>query len=401
MVVYLFIVAVVNIGLGFMLAVYVGHRYRELAGSMPLDLSLAALVSGGPTPATAVAQPPTVASDPIPKSANQLAVEDIQQHVDRYGAQLAEADDRLRQCAESPDVGTIEAALSSIEATTRLYAENRDKAHRQIADLTRQDQQWDEINNDLQVAVQLQDAEIKAASQGIANFNYESDLGEGCRKMVGRTHRLMNANDALRDAINHALAGVAQQENRLPEPDQRNDPLTGCINRAGVETELTDWWASTTDRQRLCMAMVDIDRLAEVNEQFGYTVGNEILRAIARLLETECPGKVTVCRFTGQRFLLLFYDTDLSEATSAVERIRQAIENAHFDYKDFDIQVTVSCAATHALRDDTEAMVLGRAETALRESKRYGHNRTFINEGKLPTPVVPPDIAVSERRIQL
>ena len=122
--------------------------------------------------------------------------------------------------------------------------------------------QWEGIHNELVVAAQMQDAEIKATCQEIANFDYESDLAGGCQKIVGRTHRLLNSNDMLRDALQKALAEVAQQESRPPDDADRSDPLTGCVNRAGIEADLNTWWASVPDHTRLCVAMIDIDRLA-------------------------------------------------------------------------------------------------------------------------------------------
>ena len=147
--------------------------------------------------------------------------------------------------------------------------------------------------------------------------------------------------------------------------------------------------------------MIDIDRLAEANEQFGHRVGNEILKAIAKLLEANRSDNVQVARFSGQRFLLMFSDVEVAVATRTIERCRRTIDNAHFEHKDFDIRITVSCALTRAHNEDSPSSVLLRAEAALREAKRYGHNRTFLHEGKYPTPVVPPDIQVEPLHITI
>ena len=90
--------------------------------------------------------------------------------------------------------------------------------------------------------------------------------------------------------------------------------------------------------------MIDIDRLAVTNEQFGYRMGNEIIKAIARLLEANRSDSVQVARFSGQRFLVMFSDIDPQAAVNTIERCRQTIANAHFEHKDFDIRITVSCA---------------------------------------------------------
>ena len=147
--------------------------------------------------------------------------------------------------------------------------------------MTRGDGEWEGINNELAVAAQMQDAEIKATCQEIASFDYENDLAVGCQKIVGCTHRLLNTNDLLSDAVHKAIAGVLRQERRVPEDADRSDPLTGCVNRAGIEHDLSVWWAGVDNHERLCVALIDIDRLAETNEKFGYRVGNEIIKAIA------------------------------------------------------------------------------------------------------------------------
>jgi diguanylate cyclase (GGDEF)-like protein len=394
-----------NLGAGFALGAALGWMYRMLAmrrawASLAVDVP-----PGVPSPSPAPTRPAVVSAPvraieapaagiPLPKSPRHLAVDDLNERVASFGLTLIEADEQLRQCAASPDLGTIESVLNGIESTARNYVESRESAQQALTGMTRDEGQWEGIRNELAVAAQMQDAEIKAACQDIANFDYETDLAGGCQKIVGRTHRLLNSNDMLRDALQKALAEVAQQECHPPEPADRSDPLTGCVNRAGIEADLNNWWASVPDHARLCVAMIDIDRLSETNEQFGYRAGNEILKAIAKLLEANRADNVQVARFSGQRFLVMFTDIEMAVATNAVERCRQTVENAHFEHNDFDIRITVSCSLTRATNEDSPSSLLLRAESALREAKRYGHNRTFVHEGKYPTPVVPPEIQV-------
>ena len=149
------------------------------------------------------------------------------------------------------------------------------------------------------------------------------------------------------------------------------------------------------------MAAIDVDRLAEVNEQFGYGVGNEILKTIARLLESNRADNIPVARFSGQRFLMMFADVDLTATANTIERCRQTIENAHFERADFDVSITVSCGLTRGKDEDSPSAMLLRAKSALHEAKRYGHNRTFVHEGKYPTPVVPPNIEIEPLHIPI
>ena len=348
------LLSIVNIAAGFALGAVLGRRYRKIVArhgwaAFPENFSAqtAQSVPAPQPPAPAKPQPAAVAAVPAPpgpKSPGHVAVDDLHGQVADFGAKLTEADEQLRQCAAAPDLGAIESVLSDIETTARNYAESRESAQQRLADITRDENTWERINNEIVVAAQMQDAEIKATCEEIANFDYEDDLAGGCQKIIGRTHRLLNSNDLLRDALDKALAEVAQQESRPPEEDDRSDPLTGCVNRAGIEADLNLWWASVADHSRLCVAMIDIDRLAQVNEQFGHRAGNEILKAVAHLLEANRSDNVRMARFSGQRFLAMFSDVDMAAATDTVERCRQSVDSAHFEHKDFDIRITVSCA---------------------------------------------------------
>ena len=97
----------------------------------------------------------------------------------------------------------------------------------------------------------------------------------------------------------------------------------------------------------------------------------------------------------------MFPDSDLRATTNAVERLRQIVELACFVYKNSEIRITVSCGVTEAVGEDTPDSVMARAEATLMEAKRYGRNRTFIHEGKYPTPVVPPKFPIEQRRMTL
>ena len=413
MIVHLGLLSIVNIGAGFALATALGRRYRTIAtrrvwASLLVNLPPSVPGSDPATVRSAMAttplQPgtaPVATAVPLPKSPGYIAVVDLHDRVANFGTKLIEADEQLRQCVAFPDLGTIESVLSNIETMARNYVESRELVQQQLADLTREEGAWESINNELVVAAQMQDAEVNATCRKIAKFDYENDLPGGCRKIIGSTHRLLNSNDMLRDALQKAQTEVAQQERRLPEQSDRSDPLTGCVNRAGIEADLNTWWASVPDHTRLCVAMIDIDCLAEANEQFGYRSGNEILKAIAKLLEANRSDNMQVARFSGQQFLAMFSDVAMAVATNTIERCRQTIDNARFEYKDSDIHITVSCALTRASNDDSPSSVMLRVESALREAKRYGHNRTFVHEGKYPTPVVPPDIPIEPLHIPI
>jgi diguanylate cyclase (GGDEF)-like protein len=395
----------VDLALGFAMAVYLGRRWRALADARcwaGLGALASASRAGGLVPGAA-APPPAAAADAVPQSPCQQAVAALHQEVASYGRELGDADDRLRQFAAAPDISGIEACLSRLDAVSREYVDHRDAAQRRLTDLMQDAQMAEEIRRDLQVASQLQDVEIKRTRQDIVHFDHDGDPGRSCLKMVEQTQRLISAGDHLRDTLDHTLAETVRQEGRAgaSEAALAIDPLTGCITRPGIEAKLAALAEQAPAGRRLCAAMLDLDRFTQVNERLGYSAGNGILAAIGRLLRAECTGPTDVARYAGQRFLLVFSDLGLHEATGVVERIRQIIEKVRFETRNADVRTTVSCAVTEALVAEPAPSLLGRVEAALAESKRYGRNRTFAYEGRFPTPVVPPELEIDERRMPL
>ena len=460
MVLYVFIVALINVGLGFALAVHLGRRYDLLAarscwgglqmleatdpsgprsapeiadGESPADKEDLSPESPGKSPHDAVAasgdpaaapgnrrtEPVSIANPSAeanagaspppphvgaPRSPSETAVEDFQLQVACYDTHLSEADDKLRQCEEAPEAATIAACLDSLWAATQEYLEHRDLAYRHLADLPEPHAASADIHDGLRLAMESQDAAIETAGRSIAAFHADADPNTGCRRMVEQTSRLMHANHQMRDTLDFATAEAAHREHRVETPGAAlaNDPLTGLCNRTGLEAALRCWWQNDPQRaRRLALAMLDIDQFAQVNEQLGCRTGDEVLQAIAQLLAAERPGEGTLARVAGQRFVFLLPDADIHSVTNLSERIRQTIEKVHFCRRGQDIRLTVSCAATEAAAKDTAATLLARAEDALREAKRYGRNRTFLYEGKYPTPVVPPNFSIEEKTITL
>jgi diguanylate cyclase len=222
--------------------------------------------------------------------------------------------------------------------------------------------------------------------------------------MLSQTAKLLEANDGLRDTLEEASVGVARNARRLASlgTAEQTDSLTDLSSRAGLERTLAEWWRKDPLRVRqLTMAMIDVDEFGRLNDRVGRNVCDRILRAMAQLLKAVSHGHSVAARFSGQRFVLLFADVDLRFTTNVAERIRQTIETARFVSQGDDIRLTVSCGVVEATSEDTSDTLYARAEATLREAKRYGRNRTFIHEGKYPTPVVPPNFALEEKSVPI
>ncbi len=455
---YIFLVAVLNVGVGFAVAVCAGRRYRELCvlaveAAVP-DVEFPAPGSESQIPASFMvdseddppheeepAQPEDCVDEPAddsPEQANdgapapggtstgqsapadgeapanvapdekremspgEACVEQFRSEVGKYHQELTRLDNAFRACADKPEAGEVQSQVDSLQETNEEYLASREQAHHAFQELHAEQEEFNAVSDELQAVLRGQDTLVEDANSVIEGLDNEGDPAEGCRQMIQQTTKLLHANHELRDTLEEASVAVARHEGRLESIDEvkRNDPLTELSTRAWLEACLADWWAKDPHRARqLHAAMIDVDELGRLNERYGQEVGDRVLRAIAQLLTAESRNHLLISRFAGQRFLLLFPDVDLRFATNLVERIRQTIEMARLEYRNEQIRVTVSCAVTEVDREDGPEKLYARAETTLREAKRYGRNRTFVHEGKYPTPVVPPNFTLKEKSV--
>jgi len=140
-------------------------------------------------------------------------------------------------------------------------------------------------------------------------------------RVVSLQHKV----NADRDEIHRVHAELAVAHRRL-EQDALTDVLTGLPNRRYLIDRLAhDWAAARRGGTPLACMVVDIDHFKTVNDTFGHDVGDEVLRAVANVLQRHVRGTDVVCRFGGEEFVVISA-TDFDSALQFAERLRSAIE---------------------------------------------------------------------------
>ena len=123
--------------------------------------------------------------------------------------------------------------------------------------------------------------------------------------------------------------------------------------------------------------MLDLDLFKQVNDRFGHSVGDAVLRESAKLLRRECRTIDAMARDGGEEFALALPGSDLAAAISICERIRRAFERFDWNMLAPEMRVTISAGvsawATGCNGDD----LLAQADAKLYEAKRNGRNRVM------------------------
>jgi diguanylate cyclase (GGDEF)-like protein len=155
------------------------------------------------------------------------------------------------------------------------------------------------------------------------------------------------------------------------------DQLTQILNRRGVETlarhEISKM--SRTDAE-LSVIMIDIDHFKRLNDRFGHSVGDEVLKGFAKLIQQGLRPYDILGRVGGEEFLIILPHTTPEQALGLAERHRDSIEKHIFKIKKNKIQITASFGvANYSSKAKTLAKLMHLADQALYQSKQRGRNQ--------------------------
>ena len=152
------------------------------------------------------------------------------------------------------------------------------------------------------------------------------------------------------------------------------DPLTGALNRRGMERDLP----TEGNQRKLSAVMLDIDHFKRLNDTHGHAAGDEVLRSLSRALRRAVRQEDLVVRMGGEEFLLLLSGTDLATARRVAERARHIVASGPTRWQDQDLHVTVSAGvACQEPGEDRESLVR-RADQALYRAKEAGRDQVEV-----------------------
>lgn len=176
-----------------------------------------------------------------------------------------------------------------------------------------------------------------------------------------------------------------QERLRLAEQEAQQDPLTGLLNRRGLDINLQRLrHEHAGSHLPLLVALLDIDHFKSVNDRHSHTVGDSVLRTVAHLLTDTARSDTLLARYGGEEFLLVTRVTDHTAAHSLLERCRAVIEEHDWTPLLGDRPLTISIG--YALGQPvTFAAALNAADQHLYTAKQAGRNRVHPVERALAT----------------
>ncbi|MHB9880938.1 diguanylate cyclase [Pacificimonas sp. ICDLI1SI03] len=202
------------------------------------------------------------------------------------------------------------------------------------------------------------------------------DLGAGDCVRLPASHREIEARVRTllrRRMFAERLRGNVHLSLRLAT----TDAVTGLFNRHYLTSQLeTMCMTAAADGTPLSLILLDLDRFKRVNDDYGHTAGDIVLRRIADMIAANVRGVDVAARFGGEEFAIILPSIGPEEAWQAAERIRRLIEKAEIDANGQCVRMTTSAGVATLTPGGDLNSLIARADRALYAAKYAGRNRT-------------------------
>lgn len=210
-------------------------------------------------------------------------------------------------------------------------------------------------------------------------------LDQYCETQQKNSEQLVLQMDKLSEQLRATEDEASRLKDDLAEQRVRaqTDPLTNLPNRYSYNERLTQEYNRWRRyRNSLTLVIADIDLFKQVNDEHGHAFGDKVLKEIASFLSAGVRESDFIARFGGEEFIILLPETNIIDATRAMNKIRLAVSKLEISHQDKVVPVTLSFGLSEFDNDDTTKAVFERADKALYRAKEKGRNRVCCLRAK-------------------
>lgn len=174
---------------------------------------------------------------------------------------------------------------------------------------------------------------------------------------------------------------LVKMQTKLKEQTIR-DPLTNLYNRRhlqDISQNLIN--ISKRDNTPLSIIILDIDNFKKINDTYGHSIGDEVIKRLSALLTQHTRQSDVVARIGGEEFVILLPNTDKNGASIIADSLRKIVEKELVEVdKSNNIQFTISLGVENINHETDKSIdeALKRADKALYIAKESGRNRVAI-----------------------
>jgi len=219
----------------------------------------------------------------------------------------------------------------------------------------------------------------------------QDEFGMFAEQFNNLRNQLNKANDALQSRIESADQKLIESNKQLEQQSKAlkivneefkrlamTDPLTGLFNRRHfsdlIENEIS---VSKRHGDVNSFLLIDIDHFKKINDTYGHLEGDMVLESFAELLSTHSRETDILCRMGGEEFVMFCRRADKASSLIIAEKIRHAIGNRAFRFRENEFRITVSIGISTFPDKNVETMgdLVKQADVALYYCKHNGRDQ--------------------------
>lgn len=199
---------------------------------------------------------------------------------------------------------------------------------------------------------------------------------------IQRRYNLQNKPFQKFDALSEVTEDLLAQNEKFRK-EATSDTLTKLYNRRSFDSFMNRYWELWQSKKVVfCLAMLDLDHFKKVNDTYGHTAGDKVLRAVAQaFLNNKRSGIDFLFRYGGEEFALISISTNSNDMKAYVCRLNKIIRELPIKInKNQQINITVSAGICSVDKSTSMQDLIDKADVALYKAKESGRDKVLLFE---------------------
>jgi len=220
--------------------------------------------------------------------------------------------------------------------------------------------------------------------KAIVGNNIDS-IRDGLESFVLRANQRHDATEKRHVRLSEKIVQMERETKGLQQNLAENrekllyDSLTGARSRLAYDEQIVQELARWERYQTpFSYVILDIDHFKQVNDNYGHNAGDKALILITKLMQKQIRNSDTLFRIGGDEFVLLLSNTPADKAEPIITKLRKAVADSGFHFKQKRVALTLSAGITESILGDNIQSAYERADRALYQAKDAGRNCQFV-----------------------
>ena len=221
---------------------------------------------------------------------------------------------------------------------------------------------------------------LAQCEQDLSTISDPAGVSRIIQSLVTSTNTVRQSTETLHQEVTATRDEMQQLRGQMGvlQNQAQTDPLTRLRNRRGFEQAVAEYLHGSEADLGGCTVMIaDIDHFKRVNDSYGHLVGDQVIKALAQVLQNNVKGRDIAARWGGEEFIVFLPATAAAGAVRLAEQLRLAFSKTRIKRggkQEVSDPVTISIGVAEIESGEALERAVDRADRALYQAKGDGRN---------------------------